>query len=229
MSFDTTVAVAALVLVYVVLAGLFVRGKAGRCWSFTAYIFVVALSDTLMTGWPARFFRHDVWIFKESVLNVLKLAIAFELMVRIFRHFPSAYASARRAVLVVLAFVVLVVGVSLQRGTGYQEVLGRLHPHVNDGTVWLLIAIGGYSVWYHLPLDSLHKAILIGLVPFLLIYSVAQRAVVALGWERGDAFNTSAPVAYTILLAYWTYAVWRTRGGADPAQRVSELMTARRG
>jgi hypothetical protein len=229
MRFDTVVAVVALLFECVVLAGLFVRGKARSCWSFTAYIFAVALSDGLMLFWPGRFFRQDVWIFKESVLNLLKLGIALELMVRIFRHFPSAYASTRRAVIVVLALVVLLVGAALRRGTGYQDVVGRIHPHVNDGTVWLLVAVGGCSVWYHLPLDSLHKAILTGLIPFLLMYSVAQRAVLALGWERADVFNTSAPVAYTFLLAYWTYAVWRTRGGLDSGQRVSDLMKNRRG
>jgi hypothetical protein len=226
---DDFLSAVGLMLVYLVLAGLFVRGRAGSCWSFTAYICVVAISDTLMDFWPGRFWRKDIWILKETVLNVLKLFIALELMVRIFRAFPSAYASARRAVGAVLLVVVALVAVSLSTGTAYEDIVGRLYPHVNDGTVWLLVAVGGYSVWYHLPLDSLHKAILIGLVPFLLMYSVVQRAVVALGWERGAAVNSSAPFAYALLLAYWTYAVWQRRAGVEPGQHVSDLVKQRRG
>jgi hypothetical protein len=216
-----------LALVYVVLAGLFVRQRARSCWTFTAYIVAVTVSDTLMFFWPDRFYRRDIWIFKETVLNLLKLLIAVELMVRIFGAFPSAYASARRAVMIVLLVILALAVVSLSSGTAYQDIVGRLYPHVNDGTVWLLVAIGGYSVWYHLPIDSLHKAILIGLVPFLLLYSVVQRAVVSLGWERAAAINSSAPLAYAFLLAYWAYAVWRKKDEVDAGQRVSDLMMQR--
>ena len=166
-------------------------------------------------------------MIKESVLNLLKLAIAVELMVRIFGDFPSAYASARRAVIVVTLGIVVLVGLSLSGGTGYEQVVGRLHPHVNDGTVWLLVAVGGYSVWYHLPLDALHKAILIGLVPFLLVYSVVQRTVAALGWERGDIFNTSAPIAYLFVLVYWAYVAWERSAGHDSGRRISDLMQSK--
>ncbi len=217
----------AVVLVGVVLVGLFRRGRAASCWSFVAYLCVVAISDALVALWPDRFWRRDIWVIKESVLNLLKLAIAVELMVRIFGDFPSAFASARRAMVVVTLGIVVLVGLSLSGGTGYEQVVGRLHPHVNDGTVWLLVAVGGYSVWYHLPLDALHKAILIGLVPFLLVYSVVQRTVAALGWERGDIFNTSAPIAYLFVLVYWAYVAWERTAGHDSGQRISDLMQSK--
>ena len=115
------------------------------------------------------------------------------------------------------------VAVSLTKGTDYRAVVGRLYPHVNDGTVWLFIALGGYCLWYHLPLDYLHKAILIGLVPYLLVYSVVLRALPALGWERADVFNASAPIAYLFVIFYWLYAAWR-RGDGDSGRRVSGLI-----
>jgi len=214
----------AVLLIGGILAGLFVRRRAGACWSFVAYLVAVAASDALAALWPQRFWRHDFWVFKESVHSLLKLAIVVELMVRIFQPFPSAYAAARRAVLALLLGLGALVAVSLTKGTEYLSVVGRLYPHLNDGTVWLFIALGGYCLWYHLPLDSLHKAILVALVPYLLVYSVVLRALVAVGWERGDVFNASAPIAYLFVLFYWLYAAWR-RGDGDSGRRVSDLIS----
>jgi hypothetical protein len=219
---------AGVILIGAILAGLFVRRRAASCWSFVAYLAAVALSDLLIVLWPERFFRQGFWILKESVHNLLKLAVGLELMVRIFRPFPSAYAAARRGVIAVLAGLAALVGISLSGGTDYVAVVGRLHPHVYDGTVWLLVALGAYCLWYHLPLDSLHKAILIGLVPYLLVYSVMQRALVALGWERGRVFNRTAPLAYFALLVYWAYVAWRSGPGLDSGTRVGRLVSGRK-
>ena len=189
-----------------------------------AYLVAVAASDALAALWPERFRRHDFWVFKESVHNLLKLAIVVELMIRIFQPFPSAYVAAQRAVMAVVLGLGALVAVSLTRGTEYLAVVGRLYPHVNDGTVWLFIALGGYCLWYHLPLDSLHKAILVALVPYLLVYSVVLRAVVALGSERGELFNASAPIAYLFVLFYWLYAAWRP-GAGDSGRRINDLIS----
>jgi hypothetical protein len=212
------------ILICVVLAGLFARGRGASCWSFVAYLIAVALSDLLILLWPERFFRKDFWVLKESVHNLLKLAIALELMVRIFRPFPSAYAAARRGVMLILIGLAALIWYSLSGGTDYVAVVGRLYPYVNDGTVWLLVALSAACLWYHLPLDSLHKAILIGLVPYLLVYSVMLRALVTLGWERGHLLNRTAPLAYLVLLAYWAYVSWQPGSDGDAGTRISRLI-----
>ena len=216
------------ILVFVVLAGLVVRRRVPACWSFALYLAAVGVADLLIAAWPARFWRSDFWIRKEIVHNFLKLCLALELMIRIFRPFPTAYAAVRRAVLVVVAGLAMLVWASLSAGTDYLAVLGRVHPHMNDGTAWLLIALGAFCLWYHVALDTIHKAILIGLVPYLLLYSVVQRAFVALGWERGNLINHTAPVAYFALLVYWASVAWRSGPDLDSGTRVGELVARRR-
>jgi hypothetical protein len=221
------IAVVAVILICVVLAGLFVRRRAASCWSFVAYLVAVALADLLIVSWPHRFWRQDFWIFKESVHNVLKLATALELMVRVFQPFPTAYVAVRRVVLLAVAGLAVLVWSSLRHGTGYIPVVGRLNPHVYDMTVWILVGLGGYCLWYHLPLDSLHKAILIGWVPYLLVYSVMQRSLAAFGWERGYLFNRTSPIAYLLLLAYWAHVAWKPAAGGDAGTRVGRLLDRR--
>ena len=221
--FDRAVTATSVILICAVIAGLVGRRRLAACVCFTLYLLAVASSEAVIALWPDRFWRRSFWIFKESVHNLLKLGIALELMVRIFRHFPSAYAAVRRGVFVVVAGLAVVVWYALAAGTDYFAVVGRLYPHVNDGTVWLLVCVGAFCLWYHLPLDSVHKAILIGLVPYLLVYSVVQRAVVALGWERAEVFDRSAPIAYICLLSFWVYVAWRKEPG-DAGTRVRLMM-----
>jgi hypothetical protein len=226
--YQRVVASVAVILICGVLAGLFIRRRAASCWSFVGYLIAVAVSDLLILAWPHRFWRQDFWIFKESVHNLLKLATALELMVRVFQPFPTAYATARRGVFLAVGGLALLTGSSLREGTGYIAVVGRLNPHVYDVTVWILVGLGGYCLWYHLPLDSLHKAILIGWVPYLLVYSVMQRSLAAFGWERGYLFNRTSPIAYLLLLAYWAHAAWAPSAGGDAGTRVGRLMRGRK-
>ena len=215
-------------LAFVVLAGLVVRRRVPACRSFALYLVAVGVADLLIAVWPARFWRHDFWMVKESVHNVLKLAVAFELMIRIFQPFPTAYATARRGVILIMTGLAALVWFSLSAGTDYLAVVGRLNPHVNDGTVWLLVALATFCLWYHLPLDILHKAILTGLVPYLLVYSVVQRTIAALGWERGDLLNRTAPLAYLALLLYWAAIAWRSGVGMDSGTHVGQLVSGRK-
>jgi hypothetical protein len=217
----------AVILLTGILVGLFVRGRARSCWSFVAYLLAVAISDLLVALWPDVFWRKSVWMFKENVHSALKLAIVIELTIRIFQPFPAAYVAARRALIAVGIGFGALLAIALGEGTDYRAVVGRLYPHVLDGTVWLFIALAAYCLWYHLPLESIHKAILMALVPYLLIYSVVLRAIVALGWERGDVFNTSGPLAYLVVIFYWLYAAWAKNPNADSAKRVADLVKRR--
>jgi hypothetical protein len=206
-----------------IIAGLVVRRRAGSCVSYVLYLGAVAAADFLLAAWPQRFWKRDFWIFKETIHNLLKLAIALELMVRVFHHFPTAYVSVRRAVLVVVGVLAALIWSSLGAAVDYNAVVGRLNPHVIDATVWLFVALGAYCLWYHLPLDAIHKAILFGFVPYLLFYSVVHRAIVALGWERGAALNSTAPFVYLAVLVYWARVAWR-RDAGDAGTRVRRMI-----
>ena len=205
-----------------ILTGLAVRRRLVSCVSFVLYLLAVAASDLLIASWPERFWKRDFWIFKETIHNLLKLAVALELIVRVFHHFPSAYVSVRRAVVVVVAVLAALIWSSLGAGADYNAVVGRLNPHVIDATVWLFVALGAYCLWYHLPLDAIHKAILIGFVPYLLFYSVVHRTVVALGWQRAAVLNRTAPFVYLAVLGYWAYVAWRRHD--EEGTRVRQMM-----
>jgi hypothetical protein len=63
-------------------------------------------------------------------------------------------------------------------------------------------------LWYRLPVDTFHKAILTGFVPYLLIFTIGLNALDSYGWNIRDLINYVHTTAYLLLLAYWAWAAW---------------------
>jgi hypothetical protein len=211
-----------LLLLAACLAGLFARRRQALCVSFTLYLVAVLVSDGLVLGWSHRFRTWDFWVLKESVHNLLKFGIALELTVRTFRSFPAARKTAAGLVLAVLALTLLSVGPTPRFEAGTEDLALNLQPYVLAGTVWLFIAISVLILWYRLPVVPLHKAILLGFVPYLLIFTVAINLRRSMGTDARVLAGYLKNVAYQLLLAYWTYSAWRRlpvragRGGVAP-------------
>ena len=200
-----------LVLLAACLTGLFARRRQGLCVTFTLYLGAVLLSDGLVVLWPRQFHYWGFWVLKESVHNLLKFGIALELTLRTFRAFPAARKTAAVLVLGVLVLTWLSVGPpSPRKATGAEELALNLQPYVLAGTLWLFIAISTLILWYRLPVAPLHKALLLGFVPYLLIFTVAMNLLKAFGGDdvrKYAGFFKNA--AYQALLVYWAYTAWR--------------------
>jgi hypothetical protein len=199
-----------LVLLGACLGGLFARRRLGVCVSFALYLGAVLLSDTLVLLWPGRFHSWDFWVLKESVHNLLKFGIALELTLRTFRAFPAARKTASGLVLGVLVLTWISVGpTSPLKVTRPQDLALNLQPYVLAGTLWLFIAISTLILWYRLPVVPLHKALLLGFVPYLLIFTMAINLLKAFGGNVGVLAGYVKSAAYLSLVAYWTIVAWR--------------------
>jgi hypothetical protein len=199
-----------LLLLAACLAGLFVRRRQALCVSFTLYLAAVLLSDTLVLLWPDRYHIWEFWVLKESVHNLLKFGIALELTVRTFRAFPAARNTATGLVLTVLVLTWLSVGATPDIEVAQpRELAVSLQPYVLAGTLWLFLAISALILWYRLPVVPLHKALLLGFVPYLLVFTVAINLLRASGGNARAVAGYTKTVAYQLLLAYWVYSAWR--------------------
>jgi hypothetical protein len=178
---------------------------------FTLYLGAVLLSDGLVVFRPAQFHTWDVWVVKESVHNLLKFGIALELTLRTFRAFPAARKTAAGLVLAVLVLTWLSVGPPAPRKATGLELALDLQPYILAGTLWFFIAISALVLWYRLPVAPLHKALLLGFVPYLLIFTVAMNLLRAFGVGKDVREYTGyfKNAAYLALIAYWTVVAWR--------------------
>ena len=78
------------------------------------------------------------------------------------------------------------------------------------GTAWLFGGLLALTFWYRVPLDPLHRAILAGFVPYLLLSTIAIKVFEAVGWSAaGYIANYGYSFGYLILLSYWAVVAWR--------------------
>src|SRR5262249_49773379 len=162
-------------------------------------------------------FRLDFWLAKEAVESLLKLAIVFEMAVRVLGRLPTARAAF--AALFLLALLAIAGAVGPTVGADVQTVAQDGLPRLLYGTALLFAALLGACLWYHVPLYPMHKAILVGFVVYLLVFTVVLQVLQTLGWVARGPANVLNSVAFISLLAFWARSAWQPfrTGDASPA------------
>ncbi len=199
-------------------AGLLLRRLHALCYSFLPYVLAVAAGDALMLGWPERFYRWGFWVAKETACGALKLAVAVELGLLAFQAFPGALRRARQVALVVALATLAALAVPV-RSTDMGDMALELQPRVDNGSAMLFMGVWALILWYRIPMHRIHRAILRGFVPYLLVATLGLKLVATLGWNVREQAGLLDSGAYLAMLAYWTWEVWRRvpEPLADPA------------
>jgi len=209
------------VLALFALVGIVWRGRAHLCWSFVAYLITVIVSNSLFTFWPETFLKAWFWILQEGIFGALNMAIAVELGFRIFQAFPAAQATARRLLFVLLvATSAALIGLPvIPSAAGMGDVVLDWQSRVLTGTIWLMNGLALLITWYRVPVHSYHKAILLGFVPYLLVFTTMLTLVRQNEWLL-RAIQSADPAAYMLLTAFWTWSAWKPETQPDVSAAV---------
>ncbi len=215
---DNAVWLAGDLLILSVVVGILVRARHRICPTFVLYLGAVLLADLPQLLWPERFHTTAFWILTQVLINAFRFGVALELSFRTFQAFPGARSTARGVLLLLLAVtLVTVIAVSGDDNHGavsgpptFQLIAGRIQPRLLNGTIWLFTAIAATILWYRLPVDPFHKAILVGFVPYLLIFTTGLNLLDSYSWDPGlQTYVSYAQTgAYFFLMAYWARTAW---------------------
>ena len=211
------------ILVLLTLAGIVARRRWASCWSFTSYLAVILVCNSLVSFWPDRFYQPWFWMVRTALYDALKVAIAVELAYRTFQAFPGARATVRR----VLFFLLVASSVALMAvpwDVSYGAALFEWEPRVLTAIIWLLNALAVVVVWYRVPIHAYHKAILLGFVPYLLVFTIVLRLLRHYGWEIQPVIQSAEPAAYMLLMAWWAWAAWEPEAVADVSPEVLRIL-----
>jgi hypothetical protein len=200
--------ICATVIVAGTLYGLLSRRLYRACWFFVAYLGAVFVGEVLILIRPDTFYRLSFWQAKETLYAILKLAMAFELGYRNFGRLPGAKRTAGRlaAVTVIATFAALLLPA---RALAYEIDAIEIQARLTNGTILVLMSVWGAVLWYKVPLHWLHRAILSGLVSYLVVFALLLGLLAAIGWHVVDVASHAAGFAYDTLLVYWLWEVWR--------------------
>jgi hypothetical protein len=211
------------ILVMLTLAGIMARRRWSLCWSFTAYLAVILICNSLVSFWPERFYQPWFWMVRTGLYDGLKVAIALELAYRTFQAFPGARATARQVLfLLVIASSVLLM--ALPWDSSYGAALFEWEPRILTATIWLLNALAVVVIWYRVPIHGYHKAILMGFVPYLLVFTILLRLLRHYGWDVLPVVQSAEPAAYLLLMGWWAWAAWEPEGVPDVSPAVLRVL-----
>jgi hypothetical protein len=214
-------AIAVKVLLLAVLVGVLRHGLHRRCWSFLIYLLVVLtygtaeLAGIVFYGrpgleWPRWLWSWDFWQFKQTAYEVVNLAVAVELGARVVAAFPGTWGMART----LAGLMLLTTTAAVALGGAPQ------HPLLATATIWLFAGVSLVAVAFHLPIRAWYRALLMGFVPYLFVFSTLTSILDRRGLAAGKLLGGIDQVAYLGLVLWWAYAAWRGEErveGIEPA------------
>jgi hypothetical protein len=200
-------AIAVKVGLAIVILGVLRRGLHRRCWSFLVYLLAVLIFSSVEMGammlyWvPAlEWFRSwRFWHIEQTAFEVVKLAVAVELGIRVVAAFPGTWRLARA----LLGAALLTTTAAVMLGAAPQ------HPLVNTGTIWLFAVVSLVVILFNLPLHAWYRAILGGFVPYLFVFSTLTSIFTRRGYDLAETLGSVDQVAYLVLIGWWAYAALR--------------------
>lgn len=210
---------AASLLSLATLAGLLWRGRFRRCFAFGAYLALVAFQGARLAMSPGPP-SWSLWLSVEGALRVLCFAVAVELAWRLFRSLPVAAQDARGAIVAVLAVTVLLLVIDLPTpqhprfaasstvDVSAFQTAQRWLPRLAYGSAWLFGMLLAIATSYGLPLDPLHRVLLVGFAAYLLLYAVTLATMPGLE-GHAQIVSSVQTAAFLGLLGLWAYVAWR--------------------
>jgi hypothetical protein len=145
---------------------------------------------------------------KQGIYDSLIFGMALELSMRTFAAFRGIAQRVRLLLAATVAFSTLLIFVTTPANADYNSFV-RFEPGITAAGIWCLAFVGLLIVHYQIPVPPFTKAIILGFVPYLLVFTVYEDLITRLGWGAIRSLNLLNAVAYDTVAGYWVYAAWR--------------------
>jgi len=204
------VAIAVKIGLAVALVGVLRHGLHRRCWSLLVYLFTVLIYSSaefaaLMLykvpglDWPRWVWSWEFWNFQQTTFELVNMAVAVELGVRVVTAFPGTWRLTR-----------VLLGAALFTTTAAVTLSGASqHPLLATGAIWLFAAVSLVVILFNLPLHAWYRALLSGFVPYLFVFSTLTSIFTRRGYELAETLGKIDQVAFLVLVGWLAYAAWR--------------------
>ncbi len=189
------------------LGGLIARGRWRACGSFVAYLVSVVLVRVLPLAWPQTFWTWPFLFWTDILQLTLSAAVALEVAFKIFRPLPNGNRHMRVTLALVLSAIALGLGLWATPVTdAFQGTLTM--QQASYGVTFVFVAILLVTRNYGVPVDPLHRDILVG---FTLLRAVVAYAEALSSFDPAFAGGRYFVVksAYPLLLLGWCVSAWR--------------------
>lgn len=195
-----------------VLAGLTVRGRWRRLLALPILLLAVSVTAVVTLLWPERK-TWEFWLIGEFVHAGLLLLMGLELALLLFLRVPEARRSARWWIVAVIVGMVAVILLVPAR-----PLMTTLLPWLMLALVWLYGGVLYVCLEHVVPIDPLHKTVLLGFTAYMLVYALSW------GFTATDTHFAGVinAVAFNVLMMALLSAAWRNEAPLGELRRTAD-------
>ncbi len=107
-------------------------------------------------------------------------------------------------------------------------ILFARQPHVVAATVWFFTITALVVVYYKIPIDPWHRAILLGLTPYQFVFTTIVAMMVQLGTPMFAGLSIIDSGAYLLLMGWWAQCAWRPEEAIEASAETRRLLQLER-
>lgn len=196
-----------LVLLALLCLGMIRQRKLGQSVAFSLCI-AVATSYSLMVFIFPDSNTPEAFMVKQAVYDSLLFAMALEIAYRAFAAFRGIADRVRALLAAAVALSTLAIFLATPANQQFSD-LGRYQPAVTTAGLWCLTFVALLIVWYQIPVPPFTRAIMLGYVPYLVVFVFCMDMLARRGWSFVHSVNTLNAAAYDAAAGYLAYAAWR--------------------
>ncbi len=194
-------------LLLVLCVGMLRTGRVRESVAFSLYVLTATLFSGLFLVSPESN-TPELFIVKQGLYDSLLFGMALEIAYRAFSAFRGIASWARGTLAMVVAISTIAVFLLTPANHEYAHI-GRYQPGTTTAGMWCLTFVALLIVWYQIPVPSFTRAIILGYVPYLVVFVVCFDLIERLGWGVIQNVNLVKTGAYVACAAYLAYAAWR--------------------
>jgi hypothetical protein len=87
--------------------------------------------------------------------------------------------------------------------------IARYQPGITTAGIWCLSFVAMLIVWYQIPVPAFTRSVILGYVPYLVVFVVCTDFIGRLSWAAIAPINVANAMAYDVLAGYLAYSAWR--------------------
>jgi hypothetical protein len=183
------------------------RGKLGQSLIFSAYVAAATLFTALILLFPASY-TPATYLVKQGIYDSLLFGMSLELSYRVFTAFGGIADRVRGVLAIGVAGSSLAVLLLTPPNRAYAD-LARYQPGITTAGIWCLAFVALLIVWYQIPVPPFTRSIILGYVPYLVVFVICVDLIGRWGWKAIPNLNVLNAAAYDAAIGYLAYAAWR--------------------
>ena len=188
-------------------AGMYWRRRLTQCVTFSAYVIAATVFSVVYLVYPASN-TPEAFVVKQGIYDSLLFGMSLEISYRAFSAFAGIANQVRGLLALAVAASSLAIFLLTPPNPLYADI-ARYQPGITTAGIWCLSFVAMLIVWYQIPVPAFTRSIILGYVPYQVVFVVCTDFIGRLGWGAIQGIDLANALAFDAVAGYLAFNSWR--------------------